>query len=142
MTAYFFIVAQHSGKVLDVYQGSTEASAKIIQYTKKSTDFDNQLWSFDNDGYIYNKKSGLVLDVTGSNIQDSTPIIQYQKHPDQPGNQQWVYSDTDNTISLKSNSNYVLDVTGSSQDDGTPIILYHKTGNPNQRFTLHYYATI
>ena len=35
---YYWIIAQHSGKVLDVDNGSVDSWASIIQYTKKSAD--------------------------------------------------------------------------------------------------------
>jgi hypothetical protein len=38
MTNYFWIVAQHSGKVLEVEGCSLKDCAKIIQYGKKSED--------------------------------------------------------------------------------------------------------
>uniref|UniRef100_U9UNX1 Ricin B lectin domain-containing protein n=1 Tax=Rhizophagus irregularis (strain DAOM 181602 / DAOM 197198 / MUCL 43194) TaxID=747089 RepID=U9UNX1_RHIID len=65
MTNYYWIIAQHSGKVLEVEGGSVHNCAKIIQYTKKSEDdpsVDTQLWFFDG-GFIINKISGLVIDV-------------------------------------------------------------------------------
>ena len=36
--AYYWIIAQHSGKVLDVENGSIDSCAHIVQYTKKSAD--------------------------------------------------------------------------------------------------------
>lgn len=38
MTNYYWIVAQHSGKVVEVEGGSIYNCAKIIQYGKKSAD--------------------------------------------------------------------------------------------------------
>ena len=35
---YYWIVAQHSGKVLDVVNGSVDNGVQVIQYTKKSVD--------------------------------------------------------------------------------------------------------
>ena len=44
--AYYWIVAQHSGKVLDVYGESVDNSAKIIQYTKKSGNNPTVSWIY------------------------------------------------------------------------------------------------
>lgn len=38
MIDYYWIIAEHSGKVLEVENGSYSDSAKIIQYSKKSED--------------------------------------------------------------------------------------------------------
>ena len=35
---YYWIIAQHSGKVLDVANGSVNNGGQIIQYTKKLAD--------------------------------------------------------------------------------------------------------
>ncbi|GBB89321.1 hypothetical protein RclHR1_00160037 [Rhizophagus clarus] len=138
MTNYYWIIAQHSGKVLDVEGCSTNDCARIIQYTKKSEDdptVDNQLWFFDG-GFIINKNSGLVLDVCGENINNCTQIIQYTRFPEPIRNQEWDYNYEDNTIRLRSNRNFVLDVTEEKQEDVTPIILFENNYGLNQKFTL------
>jgi hypothetical protein len=38
MTNYYWIIAKHSGKVLEVEGGSVSKGTKIIQYIKKSGD--------------------------------------------------------------------------------------------------------
>ena len=38
MTCYYWIIAQHSGKVLGVEGNSVDNGARIVQYTKKSKD--------------------------------------------------------------------------------------------------------
>lgn len=43
---YYYIVVQHSGKVLDVADGNTEDGAKIIQWSE--TGSDNQKWKLEN----------------------------------------------------------------------------------------------
>ncbi|GBB87132.1 hypothetical protein RclHR1_01360003 [Rhizophagus clarus] len=65
MTNYYWIIAQHSGKVLEVENGNFHCWANIVQNTKKSELdplVDAQLWYFDG-GFIINKRSELVLDV-------------------------------------------------------------------------------
>ncbi|POG59114.1 carbohydrate-binding module family 13 protein [Rhizophagus irregularis DAOM 181602=DAOM 197198] len=67
MTNFYWIIAQHSGKVLEVEGASIFQPARIIQVTKKSEHdpiVDAQLWYF-NGGFIANKRSGFMLDVAG-----------------------------------------------------------------------------
>ncbi|EXX65183.1 carbohydrate-binding module family 13 protein [Rhizophagus irregularis DAOM 181602=DAOM 197198] len=133
MTNYYWIIAQHSGKVLEVEGGSVHNCAKIIQYTKKSEDdpsVDTQLWFFDG-GFIINKISGLVIDVL-----DGAQIIQHKSFPEPVHNQEWDYNYEDNSIRLRSNRKFVLDVAKIRQEDATPLILYEDLCGPNQKFTL------
>ncbi|GBC21502.2 carbohydrate-binding module family 13 protein [Rhizophagus irregularis DAOM 181602=DAOM 197198] len=138
MTNYYWIIAQHSGKVLEVEGGSVHNCAKIIQYTKKSEDdpsVDTQLWFFDG-GFIINKISGLVIDVLDGNINNCAQIIQHKSFPEPVHNQEWDYNYEDNSIRLRSNRKFVLDVAKIRQEDATPLILYEDLCGPNQKFTL------
>ncbi|CAB5369509.1 unnamed protein product [Rhizophagus irregularis] len=101
MTNYYWIIAQHSGKVLKVKDGSLCSYVEIIQH--KGVDM--QLWYF-NGGFIVNKRSGFVLDAAGC-----TKIIQYQKQNEPAFGQEWEYSYKDNFIHLKFNRNFVLDIS-------------------------------
>ncbi|PKY61509.1 hypothetical protein RhiirA4_449856, partial [Rhizophagus irregularis] len=91
MTNYHWIIAQHSGKVLEVKDGSLCSSAEIFQRSKKSEldpNVDMQLWYF-NGGFIVNKRSGFVLDVVEAKCQNGTKIVQYQKHDEPSRSQEW-----------------------------------------------------
>ena len=46
MTIYYWIIAQHSGKVLEVEGGSVDNNAKIGQYSEKSKDDPNVKFFF------------------------------------------------------------------------------------------------
>ncbi|CAG8668339.1 15672_t:CDS:2 [Rhizophagus irregularis] len=127
MTNFYWIIAQHSGKVLEVEGASIFQPARIIQVTKKSEHdpiVDAQLWYF-NGGFIANKRSGFMLDVAGG-----TQIIQYVRYAESCAAQEWDYNHEDNTISLKHDRKFVLDVSGEK------IILYEKHGSKNQQFIL------
>ncbi|EXX57600.1 hypothetical protein RirG_205810 [Rhizophagus irregularis DAOM 197198w] len=133
MTNYYWIIAQHSGKVLEVKDGSFCSLVEIVQNTKKSeldSNVDMQLWYF-NGGFITNKRTGLVLDVVGD-----TNIVQDQKHAEPSRGQEWVYNYADNSISLKFNRNFVLDVAAAKTDNNTNIQLWEKHGGKNQQFNL------
>ncbi|CAB4482500.1 unnamed protein product [Rhizophagus irregularis] len=127
MTKFYWIIAQHSGKVLEVEGASIFQPVRIIQVAKKSEHdpiVDAQLWYF-NGGFITNKRSGLVLHVTAD-----TQIIQYERNAESCDAQEWDYNHEDNTISLKHDRKFVLDVSGEK------IILYEKHGRKNQQFIL------
>ncbi|CAB4411746.1 unnamed protein product [Rhizophagus irregularis] len=135
MTNYYWIIAQHSGKVLEVKDGSFCSSVEIIQRSKKSEhdpNVDMQLWYF-NGGFIVNKRSGFVLDVVGAKCQTGTRIVQYHKHKhDEPSRgQEWEYNYEDNSFYLKFNRNFVLDVSGTNI-----IHLWDKHDGKNQQFIL------
>ncbi|GET03426.1 carbohydrate-binding module family 13 protein [Rhizophagus clarus] len=138
MTNYYWIIAQHSGKVLEVKGGYSCSSVEIIQHTKKSEldpNVDMQLWYF-NGGFITNKRSGFVLDVQGWRFENGTKIHQYQRFQEPSRGREWEYDYEDNTISLKFNRKFVLDVAGGSNDNGALIILHEKHGGKNQQFIL------
>ncbi|MBF6333298.1 RICIN domain-containing protein [Nocardia transvalensis] len=92
----FFIRNVASGKVLDVEGGSTAPGAAIIVWDRKSSDYDNQLWRYD-EGFIVNKKSGLCLEVPGyeggGGIKPGTSLVQAARR-EQPDslNQLWAYN--------------------------------------------------
>ncbi|CAB4407625.1 unnamed protein product [Rhizophagus irregularis] len=138
MVNYYWIIAEHSGKVVEVEGGSFHHSAKIIQYNKKSEDdpgVGTQLWYFDGK-FIVNKRSGLVLDVYEGQIQNGARIIQFPTHAVPAVNQEWDYDYENSTINLRSDRSFVLEVKDASKDDFAPIILQKKNDGQNQRFTL------
>lgn len=86
---YYRIVAEHSGKVLDVKDASKENGAPIIQWPWHGGE--NQKFHITGDpngGFrITNVRSRLVLDVSGWGTDDGVPIIQWQYHGG--ANQRW-----------------------------------------------------
>ncbi|POG55198.1 carbohydrate-binding module family 13 protein [Rhizophagus irregularis DAOM 181602=DAOM 197198] len=140
MTNYYWIIAQHSGKVLEVKDGSFCSLVEIVQNTKKSeldSNVDMQLWYF-NGGFITNKRTGLVLDVVGGKFEKYTNIVQDQKHAEPSRGQEWVYNYADNSISLKFNRNFVLDVAVKMQFKLLLIDIYN-IGDRNNNFFLNLY---
>ncbi|EIE86504.1 hypothetical protein G6F46_007824 [Rhizopus delemar] len=122
----FFIVSQLNGRVLDVAGGSTENAAKIVVWSKKDSDNDNQLWVY-RDGYFANVKSGKVLDVKGNKIEKDAHIIQYdaQEVSDDHKNQTWTI-DGNGFIHTFASKDLVLDIKGGKDEDGAEVILYEK----------------
>ncbi|GBC06760.1 hypothetical protein RclHR1_07020003 [Rhizophagus clarus] len=132
MTKYYWIIVQHSGKVLEVEGASVFKPARIIQVAKKSEHdpiVDAQLWYF-NGAFIANKRSGFMIDVAGAKYENGTQIIQFERYAVSCFAQEWEYNYEEKTISLKSNRKFVLDVLEER------IILFEKRSDKNQRFIL------
>lgn len=138
----FKIFSVASGRVLDVFGGSKEDRAPIIQFEEH--DGANQRWTLSNGGLgdttpglrIRSEASGKVLDVKGGSLDDLTPIIQFR---DLAGlNQRWSLEPVANgvfkIVSLASGK--VLDVEGGSLANGAPIIQFRNHGGPNQLWRL------
>ncbi|WP_406502815.1 RICIN domain-containing protein [Streptomyces sp. NBC_00212] len=93
---YFFIRNVDSGQVLDVKDGSAEPGASVVLWPRKSSGFDNQLWTYDS-GFLVNKASGLVLEVqgyeSGGSITLGTSLVQNtRREPPASLNQLWAYN--------------------------------------------------
>ncbi|KAL1927603.1 hypothetical protein VTP01DRAFT_3840 [Rhizomucor pusillus] len=137
-SGWFFIQSRCPHKmVLDVQGDSLKATAKIVVWPKKSQNYDNQLWMYDN-GYIINKCSGLVLDVAGGELTSDKQMIQYKrKMIEDAHNQRWYYRE-DGFIHPQVDPNLVLDIRGNWQKEGTVVLLYERkyTDNENQLWDL------
>jgi len=65
---HYKVVNRKSGKVLDVFEESTDEGTPIIIWDDKAEGNDNQRWSWEGEGQtrrLKSKSSGLVLDVDG-----------------------------------------------------------------------------
>lgn len=132
------IVAQHSGKVLDVRGGSQNNQAPIIQYYYKGVA--NQQWSFGNAGddhyTIVARHSGKVLSVDGARLNNEVTLVQYQyeNHP----NQQWRLQDVGGGRYkiIARHSGKSISVYQARTGDDVSIIQFQYEGNPNQQWTL------
>lgn len=119
-TAYT-LTARHSGKLLDVYNLSTEDGADVVQWTANGQN--NQRWEFrDADaGYVtvVNVNSGKCLDVYGSATGDGARITQWTCHSGT--NQQWRLQDAGagGQQLVARHSNRCLAVQGGATTDGS-----------------------
>jgi Ricin-type beta-trefoil lectin domain-like len=86
---YYELRARHSGKCLDVYGGSTDDGASVIQFSCHGGY--NQQWRlWDVGGGYYEltaRHSGKCLDVYGGSTDDGASVIQFSCHGGY--NQQW-----------------------------------------------------
>ncbi|KAF9142765.1 hypothetical protein BGX30_002222 [Mortierella sp. GBA39] len=101
--------------VIDVKEGSLDASAEIIVWS--NTNGDNQKWTYE-DGQIKNVKSGLVLTAGGLN-----PNVSVAQFPGERSDAQRFDYD-DYTISTKEDEDLVLGVT--SKSEGTTVSLVRR----------------
>lgn len=89
---YYALVAEHSGKCLDVAGASTANNANVQQFTCNGGD--NQKWSIqeESDGYvtIKNKTSGKCLDVAGVSAANNANVQQFTCNGG--ANQRWWWS--------------------------------------------------
>lgn len=86
---YFNIENVKTGNVLDIYEGSRAAGAKLIQYPPSKSE--NQKFSVIGTGasFIQARHSGQVLDVCGGGITDGTMVVQYPNYG--TDNQLWEF---------------------------------------------------
>ena len=132
------LVASHSQKCLDVYGGSLDDGASIIQWQCHGGD--NQQWRLEvaGDGYsrIVSRHSGKCLDVYGGSLDDGGSIIQWQCHGGENQNWRLEVAGDGNSRIVSRHSGKCLDVYGGSLDDGASIIQWQCHGGENQNWLV------
>ena len=128
------IVNKATGKVLDVYQGSNNDYAKIIQWTYAG--YANQKWRvIDAGGGFFQLRannSGKYLDLTGSGNDCWDDVQTEQFGFDGSGSQMWKLnkqSDGSYKIVNKTCSNGSLKVWGCSNNEGASVVICSDNGS-------------
>jgi hypothetical protein len=137
-TAYYEIVARHSGKCLDVANDSMANGGPVIQWTCGG--YTNQQWEVISVGSGYYKfivrHSGKALDVAGGFMENGTPVHQW----DYVGisNQQWKIIDVGSGYSMiiARHSGKALDVEGGSTQNGAQVHQWDFVGSPNHQWKI------
>ncbi|MFC9691244.1 endo-1,4-beta-xylanase [Kribbella sp. NPDC056951] len=130
------LVAQHSGKAVDIANSSSAAGALAQQWSVSGGT--NQQFDFLDAGGGYfrirARHSGLVLQVAGSN----TGADVTQQADTNATSQQWQPTDHGNGVVslINRQSGLALDVWSASTADGARVSQWNPTGNSNQRFQL------
>ncbi len=125
---YYYLVARHSGKVLEVKGESTSADAVIQQNVPSGKQ--NQHFKFDAAGdHLYairTRQSSLVVDVYGGSSDDGIRIVQSGWHAG--SNQRFRLIDAGNGYYFiqAEHSGKFLDVLGWSQEAGGAVV-QHRT---------------
>ncbi|MFI3835589.1 cellulase family glycosylhydrolase [Streptococcus equinus] len=130
------ITARHSGKVLDVARGATNAGANVQQWD--DTNGTNQKWTVvdTGDGYykLVSVNSGKVLDVASAATYDGANVQQWD---DTNGTcQKWKIVDNgDGSYKLVSAvSGKVLDVARGAKNAGANVQQWSDTNGTNQKW--------
>lgn len=144
--SYYQITAKHSGQSLDVFGGSQDNDAKIIQYPYGGGA--NQQWQFKatDSGYytLTARHSQKNIDVAGASQANAAPIVQW---PNTVGatHQQWCFKSVGNgyyNITAR-HSQQNIDVPNGSQANATQVTQFPDNGGgPNQQWLLTAVATI
>jgi endoglucanase len=138
---YYKIVNRNSGKLLDIYQYSTNDGAAAIQYTDNGGGY-NQQWELLDigGGYveIINRNSGKALEIGGWSTTAGDAADQYTYGGRYSYNQQWqIINAGGGYVKLKNrNSGMLLDISGGNTGDEAAAIQWWDTGGNNQQWQL------
>lgn len=136
--AYYRLVAQHSGKCMDVSNASYANGAHIMQFG--CHDGLNQKWRFEatGDGYykIVSAHSGKCMDVNQALTGDGAQYIQHDCHGGT--NQQFTLNDEGGgyVVIAARHSGRVPSVAGVSYGDGAKILQWWYDSAPHQKWQL------
>lgn len=133
----YVIKSVNSGKALDVFWGSKDNGANVLQYTYNG--YANQKWYLEkqSNGYyvIKSANSGKVLDVAWGSTDDGANVQQCEYY----GNacQQWELRKVGNSYAIiNKNSGKALDVSGRSTADNANVLQWRYTGAANQLWNI------
>jgi arabinan endo-1,5-alpha-L-arabinosidase len=137
-SAFYQVVARHSGRALAIAGGSSADGAGLVQQTTGSAT--SQQFQFVDAGAGYYRlrarHSGKVVDVYARSTADGANVVQWS---DNGGtNQQWSVVDTDSGYVqlINRNSGKALDVWQAATGDGARVSQYTDTNGTNQQFQL------
>ncbi|MBK9759177.1 MAG: RICIN domain-containing protein [Flavobacteriales bacterium] len=140
--ATYFIVARHSGKVLDVTAASTANGAVIQQWTKGGGP--NQQFTFkrqaDGSYRILAKHSGKCMYLPDGRSADGVEIQQYDCMDETYGysayQKFWVDPVGDGYVKIRTALGKVIDIAGVATNDGAKLHQWEYVGGQNQQFKL------
>ncbi|ELU13756.1 hypothetical protein CAPTEDRAFT_150733 [Capitella teleta] len=126
---YCYIVSKMNGRVIDVKNGSMDPGTKIVMWSKKDGDNDNQHWYEDKYGYIHAKINGFVFDsAEGSlRLQEYDPTLDTRK---------WIKNGQ--KIVNKADPDIVVDIKGGDSSKGAKLQGWEYKVVDNQHWTFEY----
>lgn len=133
---YYYLIAKHSNKALDVQGASTADGGNVQQYTKNIVP--QQQWLLEDAGagyyYLVAKHSGKVLNVAGASKDDTANVLQWKKGGED--NSKWRLEDAGEGYFylIAKHSGKVLNVAGGSKDDAANVIQYAKSNSDNSKW--------
>ncbi|HYN94345.1 MAG TPA: RICIN domain-containing protein, partial [Pilimelia sp.] len=137
-SAWYNIVARHSGKAIEITGGSTADQATVTQNTRSSANH-QQFQFVDSGGGYYRlraRHSNKVIDLFEWNVADGAEFRQW---PDTNGaNQQFRVLDSDGGYVrlINRHSNKAMDVWENSAANGARVSQFSDLNGPNQQFQL------
>lgn len=116
--------------VLDIEGANRNPGTRVLMWSQKASDTDNQLWYDDfATGTIRSKMHDFCLDVDGNSI-----VVR----PYYPGNTNQQLERADPFIRSRHSPNKVLDICGGEKQAGAKVILHDKHGGVNQCFDFQF----
>ncbi len=151
--APYFLIKSELGTVIDIIGASKDRGAGLDAYAKKSTDSDNQLWTFVPDpagsGYFYivSKRDGYVAEIASASTEAGARLDAYPRKVSADGyagsdHQLWYFvadpSKPARTRIVSKLNGYVVDIEGSNAKPGTLLDAFpvKLTGAGNQRWSV------
>jgi len=133
---YATFTARHSGKRLDVFNGSLDDGGSVVQWAANGGT--NQQWQFVDVGGGYynlvNRNSGKCLDVYNNSTADGGSVVQWACHGG--ANQKWQWVAIGDYFNLKAQvSGKCLDVDAVSTADGAKVQQWTCGSGFNQQWT-------
>lgn len=137
---YYYLIAEHSGKALDV-RGGSSADGTVVQQYALNTSAAAQKWAFisaGNGNYYIQSALGTMMEIKGSAVQTGKP--------DKSMAQKWTLKKSDYrpvkdgtyTIHNKINQKQVLEVASASMKNGGNIQINATNNKSEQRFEVRY----
>jgi hypothetical protein len=138
---WYSLIAEHSGKALEVPAGATTGGGAPLQQNPP-TGADNQLFRFDQvrSGYfkIVVKSTGKVLEIKDNSLIDHAPVVE----GDWTGAENQMFTlveDSDGSFQIIARgSGYAFDVLGGvgAVADANPVVVYPPYAAKNHKFKL------
>lgn len=141
---FYYLVAEHSGKVIDVAGGSSAPGTKLQQYNLNNSAA--QQWGFidSKDGYFYvQSKLGTYMQTSGEKTAEGTGLqtagltkseAQKWKLVKAPTNK--LVADGTYTISTAIKGNMVADIAGGSSANSANVQVYQSNNTSAQHFEI------
>lgn len=132
------LIADHSGKALDVDAGSTDDGANVQQW--EYTGADQQHWTVEETGddeyRLIADHSGKVLDVSDASTDDGANVHQWEDVG--ADNQRWQIDEVEDGLYRLTavHSGKTLDVSDASTDDGANVHQWEYVEADNQHWRL------
>lgn len=129
----FYIVSQLNDFVVDISGCDADEGTKIVMWPKNEDVQRNQLWYFDQQGFIRSDLNNMVFSNEGKKEGEKLKTKKFAAN-DPRG--QWLYDET--TKKVYNRIGEALDIKGEDKGKGSVLCSYQFKGSPNQLWRLQY----